>query len=173
MKKFAVTFLSLLFTLALNAQNNNLKPDTHSLGLHAGATTGLGLSYRYWPTRFGFQVTGIPIFRQEGGHFVSLGLTGLYEIRKGDLVDFYGYFGNHITSSKSTYEEFDYSGPNAVSLGIKSETVNQYNIGVGIGFRCHIAKVVDFELQGGYGIFDITDNIYTFPTVEIGIYYRL
>ena len=173
MKKLSLLIFSLAFVVTGNAQTSDLKPGTHSLGLHAGASTGLGLSYRYWPSRFGLQVTGIPVFEQGGGHFISAGLTGLYEIRQGDLVDFYGYWGNHLISEKNIYSYWDYSAGGDPIITEMVNTSTQYNIGLGIGFRCHIAKVVDFELQGGYGIFDVGNDIYTFPTGEIGLYYRL
>lgn len=170
MIKTVSVFCLLLIALHLNAQKTEQRPGTHSLGLHAGSSTGLGLSYRYWPSKFGVQITGIPIFRQGGGHFISAGLTGLYEIRQGDLVDFYSYFGNHIISIKDKYSVYDYPSGNLIDV---ESFKTQYNIGLGIGFRCHITKDVDFELQGGYGIFDVTEDIFTFPTGEIGLYYRL
>ncbi|MDX1349169.1 MAG: hypothetical protein R3279_02915 [Putridiphycobacter sp.] len=173
MKKIILILVCLAWGTSINAQNADNKPGTHSLGLHAGSSTGLGLSYRYWPSKFGFQLTGIPIFRENGGHFISAAATGLYEIKQGNLVDFYGYWGNHLLSIKDKYSYYEYDQSGNMTLVENISFSTQYNIGLGIGFRCHITDDVDFDIQGGYGIFNVTNNIYTFPSGELGLYYRL
>ena len=38
--------------------DSNLLPE---IGVHAGFTTGMGFSFRYWMKKYGVQITAIPI----------------------------------------------------------------------------------------------------------------
>ncbi len=168
----------LLFCLILNSgsygQINNLKANKRSFGLHAGGTTGVGLSYRYWPSRFGIQVTTMPFFSLRGPAFIlSSGLTGLFNFRKGKVIDFYGYLGNHVVTVISRKKEYTYYLNKPSEATVETVYKIRYNIGLGIGLRCHITEKIDLDLQGGYGIFDLTKYPLESPTIEVGLYRRL
>jgi hypothetical protein len=84
MKSFIISFtLCTLFFSGIQAQENQEKRhDIHHVGLTAGWTTGVGLSYRYWPGKLGVQAALLPVYNSndnEGYNFLSLGLTGLIQ----------------------------------------------------------------------------------------------
>ncbi|MCD6596275.1 MAG: hypothetical protein J7L04_01225 [Bacteroidales bacterium] len=132
----------------------------NGLGLHAGSTTGLGFSYRYWPDEFGFQVTFLPIISSSQS-FVSLGFTGMYKLSEKKAVDLFAYAGNHFIYRKNNYY-YDSTYDNS------SWT---WNFGLGVGMDIKIAKVMRLSLMTGLGNYDILGD-YTFTVAgEIGYYY--
>ncbi|PHR46985.1 MAG: hypothetical protein COA32_08665 [Fluviicola sp.] len=121
------------------------------IGLHAGVTTGLGLSYRYKPGKFALQLTGIPIFTGGGSTVLSGGLSAMYYLREASGADLFTYFGNHVFYNDEMF----------------------YNMGLGIGIDFHPWKeVLDITLQGGYGVLRVNDDPISIPTIEVGLYYR-
>jgi hypothetical protein len=66
----------------------------HSVGFAAGATTGLGASYRYLSdtSPWGWQVTGLPIVNSDSG-VLSLGAKALYILNRGRTVSAYASLG--------------------------------------------------------------------------------
>ena len=98
--KYVIFSILLFFSLPnLNAQSS----PAHHLGLHAGSTTGLGFSYRYWPAKLGFQVTGIPIFNGDNRNYISGGVSLLYLFKENKVVDLFGYIGNHLILETNEY----------------------------------------------------------------------
>ena len=174
MKKIIIiALMSFLGTSAYTQMESsvNFSDETkHYLGLHLGSTTGLGFSYRYWPKLVGFQVTALPIFSKGGTYDVSTGLTLLYTLRDNNVVDFYSYFGQHLISRKYTDWVQDVSAPNGFKTVDVFETI--YNLGVGVGFRLD-SKYIDFNIQVGYGAYDVLNDFNTNIAGEIGLYYHL
>ena len=81
-KRIFLSVVVLFFTVSLfgqNAENNTVKNRSNELGIHAGFTTGLGLSFRHWSEKFGVQITAIPI-KSNDFKFISGGLTAMYSI---------------------------------------------------------------------------------------------
>jgi hypothetical protein len=168
--KYLATLI-LLFSLCsyATAQSDIAGQYNHQLGMHAGTTTGVGLSYRYWPGRIGFQVTLLPYknnaerkdnaettgfgpfsdIELPRGQFISLGLTGLTDIKQFGRSSMFAYWGNHL-------------------LLLDDHSV--YSTGIGIGFTYEAP--VSFNLMAGYGAYDITNSLVLFPAAEIGLYYR-
>ena len=144
--------------------NNSLK---HSFGVHAGAATGLGFSYRYFPEKWGVQVTGIPIFGN-GSFYSSTGLSLLYKIKSHDKLDLFSYLGTHYMFERYNYiyQPWPETEP-PVAI-----TYNFLNIGFGAGVNIHLWEVLDLSLQAGYGVFDLTTSPVSNITGEIGLYYR-
>jgi hypothetical protein len=144
------------------------KKSDHQLGLHAGSTTGLGFSYRYWPKKWGVQITGIPIF-QQGSSYASVGLSALHTFNENKVVDFYGYFGNHMIINNNSYSYVDGNG-NIVEQK-NSDII--YNAGLGFGLKFKFLEVLYFNIQTGYSVIDITDQPFSMIAGEIGFYYHL
>lgn len=152
----------------INEKGLTFKKSTHQVGLHAGSTTGLGFSYRYWPKKWGVQVTGIPVFGQ-GYSFTSMGLSGLYMFNENKIVDFYGYLGNHLVLTTDKYSYIDQNG-NPVTQKNNQTT---YNAGLGFGLKFKFLEVLDFNIQTGYSVLDITDQPFSMIAGEVGLYYHL
>lgn len=145
--KLLFTFIFISSITLASAQDTD-KSRNHQVGAHAGFTTGLGISYRYWPSKFGIQATFIPI-KTDSVKFTSLGLTGLFALSEKKNFKTFLYLGNHLVTRNGHQE---------------------YNIGFGPGFS--VGSAVRFNFMIGYGFFDVTDTFNMLPTGEIGVYYK-
>ena len=168
-KKFYcfLTIFILVSTVTAFAQEEltveKTKVRKNGLGLHAGSTTGLGFSYRYWPDEFGFQVTFLPVISSTNS-FVSIGVTGMYKVSEKKSVDLFVYAGNHFIYRKDDY----YYDPGYPEYDNSSWT---WNFGLGVGMDIKIGKVMRLSLMTGLGNYDIFVD-YTFTVAgEIGFYY--
>lgn len=104
------------------SDSNNLEmPKTiHKLGLHAGTTSGLGLSYKaLFNDKYMIQAITLPIASQDF-KYINSGLSFKYKFKDLSDWDFYAYgSGNYIFSQYST-SSYDYN----------TDTYdNSYNIG--------------------------------------------
>lgn len=154
MKTFGLLLASLFLFTAVFAQEETA-PITdeynqkNEFGIHAGATTGLGLSYRKWIGKSGFQLTALPI-KVDYYTFVSAGATLMHTLKKSKYVRSYLYLGNHFL--------------------IQDGQDMEHNIGFGPGFS--FGRTVAFNIQSGYGFYDIYGKMNMFPTGEIGLYVK-
>ena len=89
MKKIII--LLALCLIPLSVFNQEIEPTEYGkneFGAHVGSTTGLGLSYRHWFAKTGFQLTAVPIISDDF-YFVSAGLTFLqYRFSMGISVQY-------------------------------------------------------------------------------------
>lgn len=167
-KKITIVIFAVLFSaisvFSQEAENNTTKLNTNYLGLHAGFTTGLGLSFRHWSNKYGVQLTAIPI-KTDNIQFISAGLTGLYSIRNEKYYRHFLYLGNHLLINQvETY--YDYNG------NYKEEQKTSYNAGFGYGFE--VGKKVRFNLMVGYAGYNLLETDYSLlPTAEMGLYFQL
>ena len=163
-KNIILTIAALILTIVMfsqEAENNEITNKSNELGMHAGFTTGLGLSFRHWENKYGIQITAIPI-KTDYEQFISAAITGLYSFSKKKYTRFYLYLGNHVIIDDSYYNN---------DTGL-NETRTKYNIGFGTGFE--VGKNVKFTVMAGYGAYDITSSSYMLlPTAEIGLYFKL
>jgi hypothetical protein len=173
MKKFLFLCLTVFIITSGHAQNDSVGYK-HSLGLSAGVSTGLGFSYRYWPKKVGFQVTGIPIF-STNNIFSSVALSGLITIKDFSNIQMFGYFGNHLIYDKSSYTDVVVNPITGVITETKMTSEDYtYNTALGVGFRFNFWGVLDFNLQTGYGAsFEYNPNLFrTVFAAEAGLYYH-
>ncbi len=150
MKKRIILLAICFLSLSVFSQEEENVTNKNEFGVHLGSTTGIGLSYRHWFNNSGFQLTALPILTDEYD-FVSAGLTFLHSFKNSKYFRFYGYIGNHVMYNTDIANDF------------------QYNIGIGPGFA--FGKSVRFNLMVGYGLYDVTDRLNTYPSGEIGLYY--
>lgn len=154
-----------MFAVSMQAQEAKQEFKKHEFGAHAGATTGVGMSYRHWFNKLGVQGTAIPI-KTDNTFVVSVGATGLYSLKRVRNTHAFLYLGNHFIygQDKTTvYNE---------STGMYDPTTTTdvfYNIGFGPGFS--FGHTVNFTVMIGYGIYDATNNFNIWPTGEVGVYY--
>ncbi len=171
MKKIIILSLFCVIGLSLNAQEEKTKSNNvHNIGLHLGATSGIGFSYRYWPSKFGIQFTGIPIYRSNGGHFLSGGLSVLYTIKDNKTVDLYGYLSSHVLSRKKEF--FFNGGDGFFGNNGKVETRVYYSMGIGAGIKIDL-KVLDLNFQTGYAVYNMSRTAHTGLAGEMGIYFHI
>lgn len=175
MKSLAIAAL-LLLPLCGWAQEEEPKtnPFVNEVGINAGFTTGLGLSYRHWFDSFGLQLTGMP-FKHFKEALISVGLTPMYSMYNGKYTRIFAYWGNHLCHRSwisKQYQEHSVTGEYVVSRE-EPRSYTQYNTGVGFGFS--FGRVVAFNISLGYGAYDVLggyENLSLLPTGEIGLYWR-
>lgn len=151
--KNIIYLLALLFlTTSVLAQEkpSDFEIKANEFGIHAGFTTGLGLSYRHWFNNNGVQLTFLPIFTDDLT-FISGGVTLLHSFKENKYFRFYGYIGNHYI------------------YNTESDNEQQYNLGIGPGFA--FGNTVRFNLMVGYGLYDVFNRLNMLPTGEIGLYF--
>jgi hypothetical protein len=167
MKKFIFVLAISFFMIGVDAQDApTIINKKNEIGLHAGATTGLGLSYRRWIGKVGIQLTGLPI-KTDNFTFISGGATLLYNFYDAQYVRVFGYLGGHYYMDKHTDEKYN---PSTGDFDDHPYEDSFYNFGFGPGFA--FGSVVRFNLMIGYGFYDVTDAFNMYPTGEIGIYFR-
>ena len=167
MKKLFVLIILSLSLMGVSGQDNPYaEVKRNEFGSHLGACTGMGLSYRHWFDKIGFQFTALPIKTQEFT-FISAGATALYSFYESRYVMVFGYLGSHYLLQDDYEEIYDpYSGMNETTL---SRDLT-YNFGMGPGFA--FGRIVRFNIMVGYGFYDVFEKFNMFPTGEIGLYFR-
>lgn len=148
----------ILLALLLKANSQDVKPITNEIGIHAGTTTGIGLSYRHWFNKNGFQITAVPI-KNDYRQYYNAGLTYLHTFYQSTHVCFYGY-----TSVNYVYHH------RAHETWANDDLLNEkINLGVGPAFS--FGRVVKFNLMVGYGMYDVVNKFETNFAGEVGLYY--
>ena len=143
------------------------KDAKHALGLAAGATTGLGLSYLYMPDKLCFQVAFLP-YKDQYSTLISAGLTFIYRLREGEKLNFLLYQGNHMLYREETQYTYPMGGFGGVPNG-KTSTLG-FNNGIGIGFEFFLSTNVSFNLMGGYAGYNNFERIMI--TGEGALFYK-
>jgi len=160
MKKMNLFLAIMMIGSLVFAQNEREfeKKPVHEIGIAGGFTTGVGLSYRYWPQKVGIQTTFLPVVTPSYS-FYSIGLTGLYKFREGEYSSFFGYLSNSLFLTKYDYADWEEDFEHLYSIGV----------GPGFSFGDNTAKI---NVMGGYALYYADGDIALLPTVEAGIYYR-
>lgn len=164
MKKILI--LILIFTFLLQYGFCQSEEDTtkasnnqHKIGIGAGITTGLGVSYKYIPSNFGIQVTVLFIPNSCILNYQGIGLTFLYYLEKKGETMLFLYQGNSYS--------------NMYNMGIKCcpEVWAHFYNGIGFGVELNLSEKLSFEIMGGTGFYRNFDAFTI--TVETGLYYKI
>lgn len=171
--------LLLFFNTSIYSQNQEVNKSLsgHELGLASGFTTGSGFSYRYWPGKFGLQLTTIPPLLEDGKlDYFNGGVTGLLQLAKVKEGRFFMYASGCFISDPETYTDYFPVDPLDPYTSWYEQIVTQknesFNAGLGVGFDIFAGKYIGIDLMGGYGLRDINRSINTFFTIEAGMYFR-
>jgi len=155
--KIFISICLSVFSFSAIAQDNS----PHHIGVSSGITTGFGLSYRYWPSKLGLQITTLPTLVKNSGSFTSFGASALYMINDTEKIDLYGYLGNSIFLVVDNYDS---------ELAYKLT----YNAGLGFGLKFDVFDQLNINIQLGYGGIDIGSDTGTLFSIvgETGLYYH-
>jgi len=171
MKTICLTYLLLFYTcLSSYAQQEKIKnPELshHYLGGMAGFSTGYGPTYRFWPGKFGGQITFTPV--SSPIHLqLSIGLTMLYRLKSYNHINLFLYQGNHLYYNAWVWEIWHRK------LDVNYAEGRQFH-GIGGGLEWVISKRLSFNLMAGYSLSKyIDDNEWLLNlTGETGIFIRL
>ncbi len=157
-------FLLFLFQPKINGQES-IKHDVdqenkfkYAVGAGAGFTTGYGLSYRYFPSKYGAQVNFAPYHTKEIDRY-SLGLTLLYMMIESKTTNLFLYQGNHYyynseimyyTDLNQTTQTTQTTQPSPIQRTNRDSYVNN---GIGIGIEFIVSKRIGFNLMAGYAAY--------------------
>lgn len=154
---------------------------THSIGLASGFTTGYGLSYRYWPSKVGFQFTTFPVVSSQDKN-LSIGLIGLCELSSKGWYRIYAFAGGNLNwTENSDYSDYEDEtlGPiiYLFNLNAPLEEQKRYTVGFGPGVEFAPGKHFSINLMTGfrYAFTDYAvskDEQLLTLTADIAMYYR-
>jgi hypothetical protein len=173
MKNSILIFLLAISVSAAYAQDS-LATDRkqHLLGIHAGVSTGVGVSYKYIVNNFGIQLTGIPIFNNENV-WTSAGGALSYRFKTDYIneepLSFLVYAGLHHLYSKEAAGSVELISGEIVESTVEKE---HYNSGVGFGLEYTTEDTFMINVMAGYGLI-LDGATRTTLAVEIGIHYKL
>lgn len=138
------------------------QPYVYEIGAAAGFSTGYGLSFRYWPKKYGIQVNFAPYY-DEYGSMISLGTTGLMQVEDNGWSRFFFYLGNHLHYDKMFAD--DYTPEDQTNL--------TWVVGAGPGLELLIKERVGINVMFGVASYLDTDGYWMLNlTGETGLYYR-
>jgi hypothetical protein len=167
MKKLFVTTLLCLFFIIpeMFAQDVTEPPKTpnykNHIGIGAGFTTGIGISYRYVAKKTGFQVNVGPYIADHGENITSsFGLTLLRRFVETRTTNFYAYLANSYNYQRKLIN----ANPNYYDIK------DSWNTGLGVGFEMDTRKRVVIDLMIGYAQYNTFETL--FFTAEMALYYR-
>jgi hypothetical protein len=176
-KFFPLVLMVLFFIPTVYAQQSETKKYEklykHSLGIGAGFTTGLGLSYRFFPKKIGFQLNVAPYYQDYGNEaFVSAGATILCNLAENRITAVYAYLGNHyfFRSNKVQESHYDITTQQYVYGDYVTTKTDFLNTGIGIGFEFNTQKRVTLNIMAGYAQYNSFEQL--FFTGELALYYR-
>jgi opacity protein-like surface antigen len=168
---------ALLFALAAGsahaAENESYKPGKNEIGFHGGFTTGTGLSYRRWFADIGAQLTALPIFTPRRD-YLSGAFTLMYSVKSEEDFRFFLFLGTHLYRTRNLVSDCSYY--DELSSGCIGSDFAEYDkfkttLNTGIGPGISAGKAVRFNLMAGYGFYNLTRRVLTFPSLEAGLYY--
>jgi hypothetical protein len=168
--KHYLILITTLISLSVSAQNeeSSTEYNGHQIGIHAGSTTGIGLSYRYWGKTFGVQTTFLPT-ANKSSTYINSAITLLVKLKDFEKVRLFGYLGNnYIYEKRPRYQSIGWGNYYPYT------SINHtYNLGLGFGLDITLAKRLGLNLMFGYGGYDLIN----YPSLTIagegGLYIKL
>jgi|AntRauTorcE11897_2_1112592.scaffolds.fasta_scaffold74965_1 hypothetical protein len=172
--KYLTTLLITIFmsSFAFAQQNadstaaNSNSMMKHSLGATAAIANGIGLTYRYWPGKFGVQATFGPYYEEDNTQ-ISSGITFLYLIAETEHVELFAYQGNHFRYNEETRDFYD---PTQVITTERTDVEREFHTGVGLGVEFIILKQLNLDLMLGYTAKNNFQELIV--TGGVGLYYN-
>lgn len=174
-KKVLIAIVILISGLGVQSQTEKIEKENngHNIGGYVGASSGYGISYRYFPNRVGIQITTTPVVGSDDSH-LSLGGMLLISLNKTKYTNLFGYLGYHYKYTKEEYDD-EYSDYYYSNVGKFSST------GIGVGFELNVGNRVGFNWHLGYAYYteeneysdmEDTSNWFTFIDGGTGIFYK-
>jgi len=165
MKKVFLVLLLLILLSEISSfedQNSNL---SHYIGGAAGISTGFGLSYRYWPEEYGWQMVFTPM--SDGADvMINLGLGALKTLHETTYTRLFLYLVGNGTYNN--YEDYDYG---EMVINERKQTFESV-IGIGPGLEIYLFNNIVIDIMFGfkYGFNGMFQGLGF--TAETALYYR-
>lgn len=178
MKKLILTGAIALISGICGAQNEQTAESSeevitpkilHKLGLHAGTTSGTGLSYKVdINKKYQIQLVALPV-ASEDVKWINSGVQFRYKVRNLGDWDFftYGAASYFYQYQKEYYYNDGYTMQESFS---ESHAINT---SAGIAFEYGRSEAFKLNIQTGYGGYDLTDDWRTMLSIGVGIDFTL
>lgn len=171
---FLSTIMLMAFGVTAFAQETSQPEKTekvrkHSIGLGAGFTSGLGLTYRYMPSDIGVQLVAGG-YKSENESLGSGGITFLYRLLATEKANFFTYYSNSVWYRQ--YSSYNYYSSYDPALGYyrsyyQDKEKTTWNTGLGLGLEILAGNKVGFSFMLGWAGYDTFNLI--LPTAETSI----
>jgi len=155
MKRIICTSILILFLtfLSTNVKSKSFEtldeidlPSKHYFGMTAGFTTGIGLSYRYVPNKFGLQLA-FSSFSISKTNYYSTGLSFMYNLSTSETTRSFIYQANHLFSQNQKDSEFSYLLNNGLGFGVELFTDKRTVLNIMAGYA-HYSRQNVIRLTG-------------------------
>ena len=106
MKSFIIVSFTVLLSLPASysqKKEQRIIKKSNLLGINIGATTGVGISYKHWHNKIGFQISGLPIKIRNNFDF-NIGITSFYSIKNKKYVNMFVYSGHNLMTDKFNFK---------------------------------------------------------------------
>lgn len=129
---FLCFFISGILTFSQNAGNNETVKK-HAVGITLGSFSGYGLTYKYFPGKFGFQVNNF-LYASQDNTNIALGGSFLYSLSRFEKFNIY----YHLSSAFFYREFMSYDW----LTGDEVKRFNRdFNPGTGVGIEVHWERI--------------------------------
>ncbi len=163
MKKAILSLIFLGITFFGFTQDNQSSDSSnpkyiHKLGLHAGSTSGLGMSYKMLiKNKWMVQFVTLPVASKDY-KYINSGLSLKYKVQDLDFWDFYVYgTGNYNFMQNGNYD-YVYE-PDYVEIFKGYEYEHRVNSSTGFSIEYGKGEFFKVSAQVGYGVYSIgTEN---------------
>ena len=162
MKKLLLCLLFGSVSLSTLAQKETTNPSSnylnkkviHKLGLHAGTTSGAGLSYKALiNNKLMIQMVSLPIASQDY-KIINTGLSLKYKFRDYNMWDFYSYVSGSHYFNQDRFYAYDAMDP-WLDTTYEYEYKNNFHSSAGFAFEYGKGELIKLSTQVGYGAYFI------------------
>ena len=180
MKKILFSICILISsTISLGQESSEaqiIPPNTiHKLGIHAGTTSGLGISYKaLFNNKTMLQLVSIPV-ASKYTKLINSGISLKLKFKDLPEWDFY-YYGalNHIYDESTEYNNNYYYDEMSNNDDYTRTTLSKFNTSAGISIEYGKGEFIKWNIQLGYGIYNLgTEEWRTLPSVGTTIDFSL
>ena len=163
MKKILITGLLCFVVIISKAQNESKDSSidmgskkNHYIGFNAGASTGLGLAYRYQNNKHSYQFALLPIMSERNA-FVNIGGRYAYNFKEVNKTRFFGYIGHSAGTSFYEYDDYAIRLVTGAGFGIEQDLTKNLSLNFGAGYAYYYYNFDDSKLT---------------LTAELGLFYK-
>jgi hypothetical protein len=150
-KCFLIALL-LIWTLMGYAQTESITNNAHGLGVNVNSLSGYGLSYRYYPSKFGVQFNGYG-FKNKDVTRVVLGGSIMTTLKEGDQFRiFYHISAAEFYRTFKAYDCIPISGSYFYDCYEVTKFRKNFCIGTGAGIDYQIGRSI-FSFWYGMGFY--------------------
>jgi hypothetical protein len=163
MKFKILTLVVMLFLIAVinTSGQETLKRNPHGIGLNIGSFSGGGLTYNYFPKKFGFQTNVFIVNETYQNGFNFMGIIGgsmMYSVQRKEHFNIFFHLTNSYWYERSKSES-PYDGH------VFHYDAGQYQIGTGPGLEIY-SEHFSWTFFYGFGFYN---NFETFFTLGGGV----